>query len=166
MSQSCARKTARPTFGEVPSPPPQLCFSSINQRPGAVRLHRHRICARTLAPLLSPLTVGHLGHFQFLTVINTQPHRFFAQACAQLRLWHFSPLSESDLWRCLSGAGQGALTWHSPRPGTGKSKDSAASHPAPAGARSACVCGPSPCRGSCLIKGSPSKFISVYSYPL
>lgn len=145
--------------------PPPAMFYIHKLETGSLAIAQTQ-CARTLSPFLSPLTVGHLGHFQFLTVINTQPHRFFAQACAQLRLWHFSPLSESDLWRCLSGAGQGALTWHSPRPGTGKSKDSAASHPAPAGARSACVCGPSPCPGSCLIKGSPSKFISVYPYPL
>lgn len=29
-----------------------------------------------LSPSLSPLTIEHLGHGQFLTVINTQPHTF------------------------------------------------------------------------------------------
>lgn len=36
--------------------------------------------------LLLPLTVGHLGHFQFLTVINTKPHTFCPGLCLALPL--------------------------------------------------------------------------------
>lgn len=120
---------------------------------------RHRVGAEMLSSSLSPLTLGHLGYFQFLTVMNTWPTGF-AQTCAWLCLWHFSPLSESVwggesfLWRCLRGTG-----WEAPHPGTGKSKEDTAAchHRAPSGAQSACNCRISPCIWNCLIKMGPSK---------
>ena len=155
LAKAALDKKAWSPFGEAPPLPPTMFFIHKLEISSLVIPH-NEAQNRCWNAFTLPLPSDHWA-FGSLPVSHCYKHsasHVFARACAWLRLWHFSPLSESDLWRCLGGTDQVASLGTVLALGLGRAEKTQLLAPS---TNWGPVCRPSPCLGTCLIKMSPSR---------